>query len=680
MPEKLPEKPPIQFAPLYSGGSLYLPNHGVPVVLDVAGMEIPPRALPVLLNHNPQDQVGVLDVVEAAGNGLPAISAYGHYIESPAAWEVRRLIQENVRWEGSIAAFRPAVADVEVVPVGVAVEVNGRKFVGPLKIFRKWKMREGSFVFFGADAYNNNQSVAANAQASHFIIERENPMSEELRSYIESIGMDPNDVTPEQATVLERCFKHWQAASSEEKKEDVAANGETSEEKKEDVAANGETSEEKKEDVAANGETSEEKKEDVAASGFYRNRPGNPAKTLGRGEVGTGKSGRPGINDVLTVALLESTGIHPDVAANGGFSESAVNEGLSGKWKGMGLRQMFIAAYEQRHGISLHGRIPGTFGRDCLAMMDDDERGGVKAGGLFSTIQPLTILQNILNLQYRNGFESYESISDKLAAVAYTNDLHEGKLVSYDISGNMQEIPKGGEIPNAALSDDEIPIQAKTHGFLLTLSEEDIINDNLDAFVRLPRKMGTKTSRYKDMMFFKELASQLSTLCSSAHGNTLTAALDVSGLDAAAAALSEMETLGTTGSQPEFTDVHGKYILTTRGLYPTARTLYNDSKCDLIGLGSYPVSNPHVGLYEPIASAYWGSRGFGNSDVHWAMFADPQEAAAMVLTYLRGEEKPRIEPFPTPPNILGRTWRCVYRFGVSSGDFRGIVYSTGAGN
>lgn len=171
------EKTPIRFMPLYSGGSLYLPNHSVPVVLDIHGLEMPQHPIPVFLDHDQEMPVGILDIVEVRlQDGLPAVCACGHYTDGEAAWMVKQFLQKGIRWESSIATFRPSVADVELTPAGTSVEVNGRHFVGPLKIFRRWKMREGSFVFFGADAYNNNQSVAAHGRASHFIIEREESM------------------------------------------------------------------------------------------------------------------------------------------------------------------------------------------------------------------------------------------------------------------------------------------------------------------------------------------------------------------------------------------------------------------------------------------------------------------------------------------------------------------------
>ena len=710
----------IEFKPLYSGGSLYLTNHAVPVILDVDGMEGAGDSVPCFFQHDPQQPVGNVQIETEETDGLKSVNAAGEFLTGRnGAWafEVKRLAAAGWKWEASIRTARPRVSDVENVPAGKAVKVNGRDFTGPCKIFRRWKPVEASFVFYGADPYNVAE-VAANGAASHFIIEKEYNMPDEVREYIASLGVDPNEVTPEQATVYERCYKAQQAA--------VCAEGEAKEEKPAECEGEGKEEEKpaecegegEEEEKPAEAEGEEEEKPEIdeklkayieslgkdpaaltpeeiavfevcfkaaaneaAASGGFRNRP-NPAIHLKKGTTANVQK-RPDINKVLALSLAETylPGVHKSaaVAASGQFSQAVINEALDAKHRGLTLGELMAMAYEQKTNTRIRLRKPAGYARACLDILNGD----VRASGAFSTMNPLTILEDAMNVQYLDGFEQFNGVGDRICDVNYNENLQKVDYTYYDVKGPLEIIQEGGEIPSVTLADAKFTTQVYTYAEKLTLTEDMIINDRFDAFMRIPRKMGRVAAAMREAVIFKTLCDNLATLCTAGHGNTMTAALSVAGLDTATQKLGEMETAGTTGAVPMFTYLDGKFLLVPNSLAATARTIYTGSDAgNLIGLQPDKIqTDPYAGRYEPIASPYFGSRGYGssNGDTHWALLSDPAECAALMLSYMTGEEKPKIEEFPTPPNVLGKTWRCCYRFGVAPGDWRGIVYSTGAG-
>lgn len=685
----------IRFTPLYSGGPLYLKNHAMPVVLDLQGMEPPTLPLPALLEHDKDKLCGILEEVELEKIGdAVRLNAFGRLsppgaLGADVAQYVEQSFKDGYVWECSVRIYPPSKLDWDFVPEGKETVINGRFLCGPLKVLRHWKILEGSFVAVGADP-ENHAGIAASAGVCRFFLE-ENSMDPKLKEFLLAAGIKIEECTPDQLAIAERLFAAMNASTTnaDPPKDDVSASeGDPQEDPpKDDVSASeGDLQEDPpKDDVSASeGDPQKEPQEDdgVAASA---GKGDPPASRLPRGKVSRSTSGHPDINDVMSVALASSLRLDMGddshgVKASGSFTEAAMNEGLAAKWRGLGLRDVFVAAYEQRTRTRLRTGLPGGFGATCFKMMKEDESDGVAASGSFSTIKPLVILENVMNMTFREGYDSFQGVAEKICDVTTNPDLKKQKYVTFDISGNMEKVPMGGELPHVTLVDDEIETQAFTWAMLMTLEEEMILNDMLDAFSRTPHKIGVKLKKLRDQCLFQTASADLATMCTTARGNLIDTPLSIKGYDKASESLSMMETIGSTRANIEFTEYEGKYVLTPRGLYPTARTLYRDTKCDLVGIaGAELESNPHVGLYEPITSSYFGSRGYFSTDTHWAMLADPKICPAFVISYLKGEERPRIENFPTPPNVLGRTWRAVWRFGIQKGDYRGIVYSDGTG-
>ena len=677
------KKTQFKFIPLHSGGALHLLNHSVPVVIDLDTFEPDDPPWDACIEHDPERVAGKINRLEIGKNedGTSCLNAYGEFENNEHAWQIKVRERSGARVEGSIHIVRPKESDVEIVPAGKSVSVNGRTFVGPLKVIRRWRLEEGSFVGFGGDP-KNEVEIAAKGKVLP-IVENEEKMDPEFLDYLKNIcGLeDVENIAPENLNVLERCFNAWLEAKSaaetnvEAECKDVEAEGEEPEKKDEDKAETEEP--EKKEDVEAEGEepeTEPEKKQTpVAASGR------NPAFDLSsrKRNASTGHSGRPDVNKVIAIAMLEGMGMDSkEIAASGGYSPNAMNEGLSNRYRNLTLKGMFCEAFERRLGGKWTGREAGFAGKALQIMHNDSS---VMASGGFSTISPLTIIQDILQLQYRAGFENFEGVAEKLSDINYNDDLMEAKMANYDIEGGLEEVGEDGEIQHGTLTSEEIVTQVYTYANLLTLTEKMIINDRLDALSKLSLKQGRKAKIQRERAWFKEFMANAETLCTSGRGNKLTATLSIAGLSSAVDALASMETIGSTATDPEFTELEGKFLLVPHALLPTAQTLYHDTKCDLVGLGERLESNPHVNEYEPVSSTYFGSKmaTFGGSNTHWALFGDPAICPAMVISHLRGEEKPRIERLPVQPNILGYSFRTVYRYGVNIGDYRGVVYSDG---
>ena len=141
----------FKFAPLYSGGLLYIDGYDAPVVLDVESLRVDP-APKALLNHDFDSVVGRLENVEKRVD--PATGRLALFCDAVVGGCA--LAERVVAWARDVAAWVPSVGayrvrDVEEVPVGATALVNRQKFSGPIYVVRGASLCEGSFVPIGGD-------------------------------------------------------------------------------------------------------------------------------------------------------------------------------------------------------------------------------------------------------------------------------------------------------------------------------------------------------------------------------------------------------------------------------------------------------------------------------------------------------------------------------------------------
>lgn len=141
----------FEFAPLYSGGLLFIDGYDAPVVLDLETLRVDP-APKALLNHDFDAVVGRLEKIEKRvdpSTGRLALFCAAIVGGCALAERVVAWARDVAAWVPSIGAYR--VRDVEEVPVGATARVNGESFPGPLYVVRGASLCEGSFVPIGGD-------------------------------------------------------------------------------------------------------------------------------------------------------------------------------------------------------------------------------------------------------------------------------------------------------------------------------------------------------------------------------------------------------------------------------------------------------------------------------------------------------------------------------------------------
>ena len=120
------------------------------IVLDLAGLNQHRQDVPALHNHYRSDVAGFTKTLGVFGSEISAAGMLlnGSKEDEPVAYMIRSRLEQNFPYQCS-GRFEPELSAVETVPEGARVTVDGVEHVGPLTIFRKYKVAEVSFTELG---------------------------------------------------------------------------------------------------------------------------------------------------------------------------------------------------------------------------------------------------------------------------------------------------------------------------------------------------------------------------------------------------------------------------------------------------------------------------------------------------------------------------------------------------
>ncbi len=208
----------------YTGGKLLLANFPYPVVVDLSGVRIPAKSRPILRDHDSSRIVGHTESIEINGSSIKLGGVVSG--SNDHAREVSDSGDNGFPWQASIGATAQRIVFVDR---GESVDVNGRKFTGPLYVARRSTLREVSFVALGADdqtvarmAANNGRSPEsgdwsrAASRSTSLSSGLPSPVSRlslievqsmEFEQWVAAQGFDADTLTEQQLTSLRAMYE-----------------------------------------------------------------------------------------------------------------------------------------------------------------------------------------------------------------------------------------------------------------------------------------------------------------------------------------------------------------------------------------------------------------------------------------------------------------------------------------
>ena len=180
------DQPPRFTVNAYNGGSLSVNAYPLPIVVDLAGMEMAP-SVTANLDHDQSQRVG--HVTEHINDGKSLTLNGTISAASDAASEVIASAARGYPWQASIEA--QPTQPVEELKAGKTATINGQTVSGPAYVARASKLHGFAFLSRGAD-----ESTTVAIAAKH---KEPRQVNTELREYIEAAGLDPDEL--EDATI-----------------------------------------------------------------------------------------------------------------------------------------------------------------------------------------------------------------------------------------------------------------------------------------------------------------------------------------------------------------------------------------------------------------------------------------------------------------------------------------------
>ena len=378
-------------------------------------------------------------------------------------------------------------------------------------------------------------------------------------------------------------------------------------------------------------------------------------------------SGRPAAVQVLACAALMANGEN--------MTETFLAKHYSA--------DVMTEAHKRRR-ISLKGLIAATCALDGrpAPLHDDGPAEWLSAG--FSTVSMPGILGDSANKSLLEGYESLPALVPLFFGKRTVTNFRE--YTEYRMTGDetFDLVAPGGEIQHGTLGEEHQHYKADTYGKMFTITRTMIVNDDLGAFLQIPRRFGRGAALTKEKAGAKLVMDNTGDFfVALVHKNLSTgagSALGSAGLTAAEKLMLE-QTDDAAGKNPVM--IMPAILLVPPALKGTADELFK-SAVMMPGIttptAKHPNTNIYQGRFQPYCWPFLGNTTFhaSASSAYWYLFADPANAAAFLVAYLNGIETPVIEEVAAAPNVLGITWRAYFDFGVSQGDYRAAVRSNGA--
>lgn len=685
----------------YTGGKLlvagYLP-YGV--IVDLAGLTVGAKSRPILRDHDPGRIVGhTTDVKISAGS----ISLSGVVSGSNEhAREVEASADAGFPWQASIGAKPTQLAFVDR---GEKVQVNGRTFTGPVYVARKSTLREFSFVAVGADDDTSARMLAAANRSEEM----------EFDAWLEENGFDPKGITAAQRKLLQATYDAEIAAADADdlaggngrggaqgrsggkkggkpKKASTvraaAGDGGAEEDESDPVGAY-------REQIAAESERVSLIRAKVSEYGVSRIKVGEQEVDLESHAIRAGWSAEqvelhalrasrgtgPAIHsrtlelqsNPLEAALLMSVGLSEDqVGKLFKGDEKVVNAALDRKYRGAGLHMLMDACI---HAAGKHFSGNRKSDEFILEALEADKE--IRASSGFSTLSVSGILSNVANKTLLASYEAVPVVWPQICGVRSHSDFKAQTRYRLDSTGAFKKVGPDGELKHVGLAEGSFSAQLDTFGAILALTRQDQINDDLDAFTRIPMFIGRMAATRMEEAVFVLLLSNAGSFFSVGNANLLTGAGSALGIDGYTDGETAFANQVDSNNKPIL--VQPAVLLTGTTLKVTADNLAKETKIQSVGStdAQHFTNNPHAGKFKPVSSPYVNNTAIrdqdglaltGQSDDQWFLFADPAVRAAITIAFLNGRRVPTMAFAETDFNTLGMQWRGFHDFGVAFED------------
>jgi signal peptide peptidase SppA len=310
--------------------------------------------------------------------------------------------------------------------------------------------------------------------------------------------------------------------------------------------------------------------------------------------------------------------------------------GEQNEFTGMSLREMARETLRARNLTAPMGGVHALASAAFVPSM----AGGMHTGSDFGNI-----LANIAGKAMLKGFTEADETFEKFTSVGTLGDFKQTKRVGLDAFPTLDLVADGAEFSYGSMGDYGENVLLATYGKLFAITRQTIINDDLDAFSKVPMKMGRAARRTVGNLVFAVLNGNPNmgdgtALFHANHGN-LAASGAVPSETTINAGITAMAIQKDRSKNAVALNIAAKYLLAPPALrslvLQALKSEYAPDDTAKAGTAKQPYAfNTVRDAAEPIFDARLAANA-------WYLAADPVAFDTIEVSYLDGVSTPFLE-------------------------------------
>jgi hypothetical protein len=325
------------------------------------------------------------------------------------------------------------------------------------------------------------------------------------------------------------------------------------------------------------------------------------------------------------------------------------------QYRGMTLLEM------ARECVTAMGKNPSGMSRDEVARL-----------ALHSTSDFPNILADVANKTLRAAYEQAPRTFLPISRRTTASDFKTINRVALGEAPMLVKVNESGEVTRGTIGESKASYGLLTYARVVGLTRKTIINDDLQAFTRIPQGYGFQAANLESDIVWTLITANANmadgvALFHATHKNLGTsAAVSVDSVGEARALMSKQ------------TGIDKKTILNIRPKFMVGPAALETKMEQFVSANLLPATTAAIvpnslrsltPISEPRLDA--------SSLISWYLFADPNQIDTIEYAYLEGEEGVRVET-RMGFDVDGVEIKALHDFGAGVIDFRGMVKNAGA--
>ncbi|VDS10818.1 Caudovirus prohead protease [Paracoccus haematequi] len=300
-------------------------------------------------------------------------------------------------------------------------------------------------------------------------------------------------------------------------------------------------------------------------------------------------------------------------------------------------------------------------------------RDEVATRALHSTSDFPEILSAVTNKTLRQAYDAYPRTFALFCRQVLATDFKSMHRVQLGEAPQLLEVGESGEFKRGTLGESKESYKVKTYGRVVAITRQTLINDDLDAFTRIPAMYGNSIAQLESDVVWGIITANPAmadgnALFHTTHKNLAGtgAALDVGSVGAARAAMAKQTGL----DKKTVLNIRPAFLIVPAALELKAEQLVAQN---LVPAATSSVVPQSIRTLSPISEPRLDAA----SATAWYLAASPNQIDTIEYAYLEGQQGAYIET-RNGFDVDGVEIKCRLDFGAKAIDWRGLYKNPGA--